>query len=262
MKRRFAGFVRSSSVLSSVLVLAACGGGDGGGGPAPDAAVGGLWAGTTTISGEPFDMVGIVAEDGRGYFVSEVNVADAVYWGSVTSSGNQVTFALNGAGVLGWRFPDGSAGGAGSISGTIKPRDSIDANLSFTTALGTRSTGAVSLEYLPSYEDDSSLALIAGNYVDTFWLFGGVFNIAGNGELFYQDPFDGCVINGRFALINPAYNAYDVEYSFSNCPSLPVFEGVTFRGLAAYDADFGEVILIANGLWAGDPSGQVFVLER
>ena len=85
---------------------------------------------------------------------------------------------------------------------------------------------------------------------------------AGNGELFYQDPFDGCVINGRFAIIDPAYNAYDIEYSYSNCPAYSFFNGVTFRGLATYDADFEEVVVIANGLWDGEPSGQVFVLER
>ena len=261
MKGRFSGLIRSKILLSSVLLLAGCGG-SGGGGPAPDAEVGGLWAGATTIAGEPYEMIGIVTEDGRGYFVSEMNVAHVVYWGTVTSSGNGVTFALDGAGVLGWRFPDGSAGGAGSISGSIKPRASISADLNFTTALGTRTTGAVSLDYVPDYADDSSLALIAGNYTDTFWLFGGMFNIASNGELFYQDPFDGCVINGRFAIIDAAYNAYDIEYSYSNCPAMPVWNGATFRGLAAYDADFGEIIVIANGLLEGEPSGQVFVLKR
>lgn len=261
MKGKFQGVMRSSIFFSSVLLFAACGGGDdGGGGPPPNADVGGVWSGAVTISGEPSAMVGIVTEDGRGYFVSEM--PDVVYWGTVTSSGNQVTFALDGAGLLGWTFPDGSAGGAGSISGTINPRASINASLSFTTALGVKTTGAVSLEYLPDYADDSSLALIAGNYTDTFWLMGGVFNIAGNGELFYQDPFDGCVINGRFAIIDPAYNAYDVEYSYSNCPAYSFFNGVTFRGLATYDADFEELVVIANGLWDGQPSGQVFVLER
>lgn len=261
MERRFPGVVRSSILLSSVLFLAACGGSnDGGSGPAPDAAVGGLWAGEIMISGAPAAIVGIVTEDGRGYFCSEM--PDVVYWGTLTSSGNEVTFALDGAGLLGWRFPDGSASGAGSIIGTITPRATINANLSFTTALGMRTTGAVSLDYLPDYSDDSSLALIAGNYTDTFWLMGGVFNIAGDGELFYQDPLDGCVINGRFAIINPAYNAYDVEYSYSNCPAFPFFNGVTFRGLATYDVDPGEVVVIANGLWDGEPSGQVFVLER
>jgi hypothetical protein len=261
MKRKFLGVVRNSIFVSSVLLLAACGGGnDSGGGPAPNADVGGLWAGAATISGEAAAMVGIVTEDGRGYFVAEM--PDVVFWGTATSSGNQLTFALDGAGLLGWTFPDGSADGAGSISGTIKPRASISANLSFTTALGTKTTGAVSLDYVPDYDDNSSLALIAGNYTDTFWLMNGVFNIAGNGELFYQDPLDGCVINGKFAIIDPAYNAYDIEYSYSNCPAYPFFNGVTFRGLATYDADFEEVIVIANGLWGGEPSGQVFVLER
>lgn len=261
MKGRLPGSMRTSILLSSVLLLVACGGGnDGGGGPAPNAAVGGLWAGATTISGESSALVGIVTEDGRGYFVSEM--PDVVYWGTATSSGNQVTLALNGAGLLGWRFPDESASGTGSVSGTIKARATISGDWSFTTAGGARTTGTVSLDYLPDYADDSSLAVIAGNYTDTFWLMGGVFNIASNGELFYQDPIDGCVINGKFAIIDPAWNAYDIEYSYSNCPAFPFFNDVTFRGLATYDADLGEVVVIANGLWAGEPSGQVFVLER
>ena len=260
MERKLPSVVQRSLLLTSVLLLTACGGGNDGGGPEPNAAVGGVWTGEATISGEPSAMVGIVTEDGRGYFVSEM--PDVVYWGTATTSGNQVVFALQGAGLLGWRFLDGSAGGAGSMSGTIVPRTTISANLSFTTALGTSTTAAVSLDYVADYSDDSSLSLIAGNYADTFWLMDGVFNIASNGELFYQDPLDGCVINGRFAIINSAYNAYNIEYSYSNCPAFPTFNGVTFRGLATYDADFGEVIVIATGLPGGVPSGQVFVLER
>lgn len=263
MKRTFVGVARTSIVLSSVLILAACGGGGhhGGGGGVSNAAVGGLWEGTTTIFGESRDIIGIVAENGRGYFV-QGDPEGVAYWGTLTSSGTQITSTLTGAGVLGWKFLDGSASGTGSLSGTIRPRASIRANLSFTTTLGTAMTGTVSLHYLPSYDDDSSLALIAGNYGDTYWLFGGVFNIASNGDVFYQDPINGCVINGTVAIINSSYNAYDIQYTYSNCTDFPFFNGVTFRGLATYDSAFEELIVIADGLWAGEPSGQVFVLKR
>jgi hypothetical protein len=263
MKRTFVGITRSSIVLSSVLLLTACGGGGhhGGGDGVPNAAVGGLWEGTTSISGMTYDMVGISAEDGRGYFVQE----EVMYWGKATSSGSKITYPMTGAGMLGWKFLDGSAVGTGSISGTIQARKSISANSTFTTASGTTTTGTVSLNYMPSYDDDSSLALIAGNYVDTYWYMGGVFNIASNGDLFFQDPGIGysCVINGTVAIINPAYNAYDIQYSYSNCTGeLAFLNGVTYRGLATYDSGPQQFIVMANGLWAGDPSGQVFVLER
>jgi len=260
MKRTFVGIARGAMLLSSVLLLAACGGGGGDGGHnVTNAAVGGLWVGTATISGETYDVVGIVAENGRGYFLQE----DVVYWGTAKSSGTHITSALTGAGLLGWTFLDGSASGTGSISGTIQARKSIIADSSFTTALATKTTGTVSLQYDPMYDDDSSLALVAGNYADGFWLMGGVFNIASNGDLFYQDV-NGCVINGTVAVINPAYNAYDIQYTYSNCATeFPMFDGVTFRGLATYAADFEEFVVIADGLWAGTtPSGQVFLLER
>ena len=82
MKRKFLDVTRNSILLSSALLLAACGGGDdGGAGPAPNAAVGGMWEGTTTISGQAIETVGLVAEDGRGYVLIEDG---AMYWGTVT----------------------------------------------------------------------------------------------------------------------------------------------------------------------------------
>jgi len=201
-----------------------------------------------------------VAEDGRGYVLIEDGV---LYWGTVVSSGNQITAALTGAALRGLTFADGSTSGTGSISGTIQPRVSISANSSFTTALGSTTTGTVSLNYLPSYNDDSSLALIAGTYFDSFWYFGEGFNIASNGDIFFQDPVNSCVINGKVAIINSAYNAYDIRYSYSNCTAgFGYLNGVTFEGLAAYDADFEEFIMFANGLEAGVPTWQVFLLER
>jgi hypothetical protein len=260
MKRTFPGVTRPSILLTSTLLLAACGGDGGGSSPAPNAAVGGLWEGTMTVAGQAIDAVGIVAEDGRGY----VLIGDgALYWGTVVPSGNQITAALTGAPERGLTFADGSTSGTGSISGTIQPRARISANSSFTTALGSTTTGTVSLNYVADYNDDSSLALIAGNYVDTLWYFGGMFNISGNGDIFFQDPGFFCVINGKVTIINPAYNAYDIRYSYSNCTADFAFlNGVMFEGLATYDADFGELIMFADGLEAGVPTWQIFLLER
>jgi len=261
MKRTFLGVTRGSILLSSALLLAACGGSDdGGGGPVPDAAVGGLWEGTTTISGQALETVGLVAENGKGYVLLEDG---AMYWGTVTSSGNLIAAALTGAPERGLTSADGSISGTGSINGTIQSRVSISANTSFTTALGSTSSGAVSLSFVPSYNDDSSLALIVGNYVDLAWYFGGVFNIASNGDIFFQDPAMFCVINGRVSIINPSYNAYGIEYTYSNCiDAFSFLNGVTFDGLATYDADSGLFIMFADGLEAGAPTWQIFLLER
>ena len=81
MKGKFQGVMRSSIFFSSVLLLAACGGGGGDGPKVSNAAVGGLWQGQVTISGQgEYDLMGVIAEDGRGYFLQEDGV---MYWGTV-----------------------------------------------------------------------------------------------------------------------------------------------------------------------------------
>lgn len=251
------------AVLSLATQLAACGGGGGGGGggsKVQDAAVGGLWVGLTSISGQgDFQLIGIVAENGRAYFLQEDGV---MYWGTVTSSGNQITSTLDGAGVYGLPLWDGSDRGTGSASGTIQARSSIAANAIFTTAFGGRTTSSISLTFDPLYNDDSSLALIAGNYVDAIGRYSGVLNIAGNGDLFLQDPGTGCVVNGRVSIIDASYNAYDAQFSYSGCTGPDaVLNGATFRGLAAYDRDFQQVVVLAEGTVGGAPYPNVFVFD-
>lgn len=256
--------VRTSMLMTSVLLVAACGGGGGDGGGSPpvsNAAVGGLWGGVIAISGQgTLEMYGIVAEDGRAYFLQEDGV---MYWGTVSSSGNQITSTLTGAGLFGLLLWDGSASGTGTVSGTIQARASMSGNSTFTTALGGRTTGTIALTYDSLYDQDSSLALIAGNYADAVGLYAGVLNIAGNGDLFLQDPDSGCVINGRIAVINAAYNAYDIRLTYSGCTGTEsVLNGVTFQGLAAYDPALGEAIALVHGSVGGTPYPTAFVFDR
>ena len=258
--------VGSVIMLSSALLIVGCSGGGGSGDgnippPVPNAAVGGLWAGETVIAGlGTYELIGIVAEDGRAYFVQEDGV---MYWGTANSSGNQITASLNGAGLLGSPLSDGSTSSTGSVNGTIVARASMSANSTFTTARGSRTTGTISLSYEPSYDDDSSLALIAGNYVDALGLYAGVLNIASNGDVFLQDPDSGCVINGRIGIINSAYNAYDMQFSYNGCTGLDAaFNGVTFRGLASYDQEFEQAVALVHGSVGGIPYPNAFVFDR
>ena len=124
MRRIFVGITSSAMLLSSVLLLAACGGGGGDGPKVSNAAVGGMWQGQVTISGQ-YDLMGVVAEDGRGYFLQEDGV---MYWGTVRSSGNKITSTLTGAGIYGLPLWDESSGGTGSLEGTIQARASIAAS--------------------------------------------------------------------------------------------------------------------------------------
>jgi len=244
------------------LVLSACGGGGGGGGSStPDADVGGWWRGTTTIAGQgTFDLIGLVAEDGRAFFLQGDGV---MYWGTVHASGSRISSSVTGAGLLGLPLYDGSASGTGSVTGTVRERASISADSSFTTSAGSRTTGTISLVFDGLYNDDSSLGLIAGNYVDALGLYGGVLNIAGNGDLFMQDPASKCVLNGRVAIINAAYNAYDIQFSYSDCEGPnAVFNGVTFRGLASYEQASSSAIALVQGSIAGTPYANAFVFTR
>jgi hypothetical protein len=253
--------VVTSILLPGIVLVAACGGSDGGGSTPPNAAVGGLWFGTTTISGQsPSEVLGIVAENGKAYLLQEDGV---MYWGTVTSSGNQISSTFDGAGLLSEPLWDGSVRGTGTLTGTIQARDLITASSTFTTSKGSRTTATVSLDYDALYNDDSSLATIAGNYVDALGIYGGVLNIANNGDLFLQDPNSGCVLNGRVAVINAAYNAYDIQFTYSNCAGFDsVFNGVTFTGLAAYERTSGEAIALVQGTVSGAPYPNAFVFER
>lgn len=247
------------------LAVAGCGGGgsggNDGGSAVPNAAVGGMWFGTTEISGQgTFELLGLVAENGTGFFLQEDGV---MYWGTVRASGNTISSAITGAGLLGTPLWDGSASGTGSVTGTIAARVSVSATSVFVTSRGGQTTSRIALDYDASYDDDSSLALISGNYVDSLGLYAGVLNISSSGDLFLQDPATGCVVNGRISIINSAYNAYNIQFSYSNCTGFDsVLNGVTFTGLAAYDATSQYAIAFVQGTVAGTPMPNAFVFER
>lgn len=250
-------------VLLMAALATACGGSGGGGGSKPavqNAAVGGLWEGQTNISGlGVYDLIGIIAEDGTAYFLQEDGM---MYWGKVTSSGNSISSTLEGAGIMGLPLWDGSDGGSGSASGTIHARASISANSTFTTALGSRTTAAIALNYYSLYDTGSSLALIAGNYADALGLYAGVLNITSNGVVFMENPDTGCDINGQVSIIDPSYNAYGIEFSYANCTGAnAVFNGATFQGLATYDPGIREVIAFVHGTVSGSPYADVFIFD-
>jgi hypothetical protein len=227
----------------------------------PDAAVGGTWSGTTVIANQgTFELVGLIAENGTAFFLQEDGV---MYWGTVRSSGNTITSTITGAGLLGMTLWDGSASGSGSVTGTIAARTSISGSTVFTTSAGGRTTSTISLSYDAFYEEDSSLQLISGNYVDALGFYSGILNISSNGTVFLQDPDSGCVVNGRVSIINPTYNAYNIQFSYSNCTGLDsVLNGATFTGLASYDAAGGQAIAFVQGTVGGTPFPNVFVFER
>jgi hypothetical protein len=253
-------------IASLGLLVSACGGGGGGGSnppPIPNAAVGGIWAGTVTVAGQgTLDLVGLVAEDGRGHFIQEDGVQ---YWGTVTSSGNQISASISGAVQVGDQFPDGSTSGTGSIIGTIAARSTITGTSTFTTTGGSKTSGTISLIYDSLYDRDSSLATIAGNYTNAFFPGSDALNVSSSGVIFGQEPETGCVVNGQVKTINTAYNTYDVEYTYSSCTGVnSILNGSTFSGIGTLDNTVSPEIAIAGaqGRVGGVLYSFIFAYQR
>jgi len=197
--------------------------------PAPEASPGGVWQGTSSLG---VGVVGLVSETGQFHFIRGDSVQ---FVGRLTTSGDELSANFVGYVPFGEKFGDGSTTGVGSLSGNLDERTSISADIDFTTSRGAASQSTISLSYDPIYERDSSLESVAGNYLDTER--NVVINVNNDGELFSQDPKSQCITNGTVSVIDPAFNLYRVEYTFSNCKGhhQEVLNGTVAEGLATLD---------------------------
>ncbi len=217
--------------------------------PAGNAPVGGSWVGTATLPGigsQP--IVGIVDDDGRAYFLQDDGL---MFFGKITSSGSQVeaTFSVAPARGTSATLWDGSPRGTVAVDGTVQARSSMSVEHVITSANGGRANGTMSLNNVMSHGVDSSLELIAGNYVVGRGEVGDVLTISSQGDMFLQDPASGCVVNGEISIMNANYNVYDVRMLFSNCTgSYATLNGVSLGGLA--EAIFEDTFARADGLLA------------
>jgi hypothetical protein len=229
---------RTAAVVGMLALwaLAGCGGGGGGSSPTAviptvptNASTGGIWNGTDQATG--LALVGLVTETGEFHFIRS---DDTQYFGTLTTSGNNVSGNLTGVTAVGYVFPDGSTTGTGTYTGTVQARSTLNGSVRFTTQRGETTTGNSTLSFNSVYNQSSSLAKIAGNYRDLDT--NAVINLSSNGVIFSQDPVTACIVNGVVAVINSSYNAYRVEYSFTGCRSpYTRLNGTTARGLATLD---------------------------
>jgi hypothetical protein len=224
----------SAAVIGTCLLVVGCGGGGGGSPalPAPppvtNASPGGIWEGAL---GSGQDILGLVTESGEFHFLTDDL---SQYFGTVAVNGNSVSAQFTGYSDLAFTFPDGSTRGTGSLSGTVQSRSTFTANSNFTTAAGSSNTNTINLTYNALYDRDSSLTTLAGNFEDLRT--GVIVNINSNGVAFAQNPATGCVLNGTASIINPQFNAYRVQYTYSSCQGQDaILNGATFRGLATLD---------------------------
>jgi hypothetical protein len=255
-------FARILYVLSLTAFCAACGGGGGGSASSPtptqvvNASPGGIWEG---IDSDGVDVIALVTETGRFHFINEL--FDSGSGILSVSNGNEVSGNFQLVTELGSVFSDGTTLANCTLSGTVVERQTINGTINCTTTAGRQSQSTITLNYNPLYERDSSLSVIAGNYDDS----GLVINIDANGVIFEQVPVSGCVNNGQVSILNPAFNAYDVQFGFSNCTGqFAILNGTSFVGIATLDNTVTPEALIvgATGEIAGVLVSFVGISER
>lgn len=248
----------------AVVLLTACGGGGGGGGgttaptpPVTNVSPGGIWIGVDSNGG---DIAAIVTETGEFHFLSLDDLSQGNGIMSV-ANGNNVSGNFQLVTQLGFVFADGTTLADCSLSGTVTERQSMTVTANCTTTAGLQSQSTATLSYEPSYNRDSSLATIAGNFQGV----SAVLNIAANGVMFSQDAATSCVVNGQVAIVNAAYGAYDFEFTYSNCLGQEaVLNGSSFSGIAVLDNTSNPEVLVATA--TGTVSGVLVsffqVLDR
>jgi len=223
--------VRLLFVVSLVVgtLLSACdeGGGSGGGG---NMSPGGHWVGITSEGEDVLGaiMFALVTETGSIHFRIGGRYGVGVL---SVSNGNDVSgnfqFVTNPSGPS---FPDGTTQSDCTVSGTVRERITMSITGDCTTTAGLQFQLTVpNLTYGPFiYERASSLATIAGMYD----IGRAVMDIAADGTIFAQEAFTNCVINGQVNIIDPAFNFYDFQISYSSCTGPDAdLNGATFVGI-------------------------------
>ncbi len=247
---------------SAVVMAAGCGGGGGGSSFQPgDASPSGIWEGVLTFdSGDSEQFLGLIAETGETMILVENG---QVMWGSVTSvDGNQFTVDYEWVLPPGLITPGGALGGTGRISCTFAERVSVDCDFTSTSAANEPFAGTAVAFYDDLYEDGSSLAVVAGVWLDVETAT-EMLSIDAAGNAFFQDALTGCVLNGTVKPIDQSYNAYDVSLLLEGCtdPDLAPFNGTRLDGLGAVGDDLapkdtlvfgihGEVMGLPIGVWS------------
>ncbi len=193
-----------------------------------NASPGGIYTGTLNTGTVSDDLLGIVGENGDGFFYDNTN--GAIYRMKVTTMGNALSGTFRGFAPSGSVFATGSSVETGTISGTDVQRSGITG-----TASTSAGSSSFSVQYVAShYEQAASLSAVAGKYVYTFS--NGpttdtvTFTVSSTGVITGSDT-QNCSVSGSLSPINAAYNAYSVAVH-SSCPG-PI--NTSYTGIAAYE---------------------------
>ena len=221
-----------------------------------NASVGGIWFGTDSDGGQ---IIALITETGRFHMLDQ----DGFQGSAIlpVSSANELSADFQTVPPIDVSFADDSGFADCSISGSFAERSTLDASVACTTSQGAESSVTMNLNYQALYELGSSLDLFTGTWTDASDPGADVVNVDATGMITGQDGgASGCVYSGQVTLIDPTYNVYHIEWTYSSCNG-----GVSFSGLAAIDNTVSptEFVLAATGEYSSsNPVSLVLFYEQ
>lgn len=212
-----------------------------------NASPGGIWIGTNS---EGEQIFALITETGRFHLLDEFEFQGSGIF--TVSAADEIAADFRMLSPLGGSFADGSIFADCSLDGSIVERAALDATIDCTTPSGAMSSVAVNLSYQALYELDSSLAAFGGTWTDSSNPGGDVVNIDAMGAITGQDGSgSGCIYSGQVSIVNPDFNVYDMEWTYSSCVGQAAsLNGVTFSGVGAIDNTVSPTgfVLAATGV--------------
>ena len=240
--------------LLLLLFLGACGGSGGGPiqPPPPPPVVnekpGGIWFGARANGTE---IVVLISEDGNIRVIDEFG--NQGFGTATVSNGTEMSATYKLVPQFARTLIDGSDFADCTFEGTVQERVTMTVTASCLTSFGTALGGSdIVLTYDESYEMDSSIARVAGTYMNPD---GDIMTIDVNGALFLQNVQFGCVVNGEISLLDTDWNLYSVNLVMESCMAeAEPFNGASWSGFVSV-AVIDGFEFVAGGLVA-DVDGQ------
>ena len=210
------------------MALTACGGGGGGATPATQQSAEGVWVGSTTSStGATTPAIGLILDTGE-YFFGTGSDYSGVSFGTASVSGATVTSSN-----MRDYYPSLGSLVSGSFTGSVTTNSTLSVNI-FEVYSGTTYTGTGNFTFDSTYNEPSSLAMIAGTYVSPN-AFGTsyTYTVDANGVL--SGSSTNCSFAGQLTVRNSAKNIYNLSLTTGNTAGHTCAVGArTLQGAATY----------------------------
>ncbi|MGH8140932.1 MAG: hypothetical protein ACREU2_00225 [Steroidobacteraceae bacterium] len=169
-------------------------------------------------------------EAGEFHFIGDDGTQ---YVGTATAMGAAVSASADR--LVRHGAPGGPRYDAATLKGKVQQRESLSVSLAPAAGAHSFTPETISLQFNPIYDDPSSLAKFAGDYMDP--ASGNAITVAGSGSIFWRDASSGCLASGAVSAINARYNVYEVQFSYSACQGADAdLNGVEFTGLGTLDS--------------------------